>query len=235
MRINTMKNIRCAGLLALIGLARPMVTPELLAAGQVHGDKIALPTTPLKDAQAVISANAPVTAAGTNHAASPSLVGGAATRLPKLVTLDGKEYGSLSYRQLASFDFEITHEMTARDADPEVATKRVLEQIPAEVKAFKEKAVALTGFTIPVDFKDGLVTDFMLLPNRMCCCFGVAPRINELVIVHTGGRGVKAVQDVPMSVLGTFHAGAIRVEGYLIGIYQIDCERVVDPKNLKSQ
>jgi hypothetical protein len=125
--------------------------------------------------------------------------------------------------------------MTARDVDPEAATKRVLEQIPTAVKAFREKAVALTGFMIPVDWKDGLVTDFMLLPNRMCCCYGMTPRINDLVVVHTSGRGVKAVQDVPMSVLGTFHAGAIRVDGYLIGIYQIDCERVVDPNDPKPQ
>ena len=44
---------------------------------------------------------------------------------------------------------------------------------------------------------------------------------------------MKAVQDVPMSVLGTFHAGALRNNGYLIGIYAIDCDRVVEPKDLK--
>jgi len=235
MRINTMKNIGCAGLLALIGLAPLMVTPEMLVAAQVHGDKIDLSTTPLTNAQAVTSANPPMTAAGTTNATPPSLVGGATNAPLKFVTLEGKQYGSLSYRQLASFDFKITHEMAARDADPEVATKSVLEQIPADVKVFNGKAVALTGFMVPVDWKDGLVTDSMLVPNRMCCCFGMTPRINELVVVHTTGQGFKAVLDVPMSVLGTFHAGAIRVDGYLIGIYQIDCQHVVDPDKLDPQ
>jgi hypothetical protein len=110
----------------------------------------------------------------------------------------------------------------------------VLEQIPAEVKAFKGRAVALAGFMVPVDWKEGLLTDFMLLPSRMGCCYGIRPRINDLVVVHSTGGGVKALQDVPLTVLGTFHVGAIRIEGCLIGIYQIDCERVVEPKSLRK-
>lgn len=235
MRINIMKNLGCAGLLALIGLAPLMVTPEMLVAAQMHGDKIELSATLLTNGPAVSSGSPPMAAAGRTNATLSSFVGGATNELPKFVTLEGKQYGSLSYRQLASFDFKITHEMAARDADPEVATKSVLEQIPAEVKAFNGKAVALTGFMVPVDWKGGLVTDSMLLPNRMACCYGIMPRINELVVVHTTGQGFKAVLDVPMSVLGTFHAGAIRVDGYLIGIYQIDCQHVVDSDKLDPQ
>lgn len=235
MQMQTFNTTGRALLLVLLGLAHPMVGVKMSLAAQVHGEKIASPATPLTNAPAVPSPNPPTTTAGTNHATLPSLAGGATNATPRFVTWAGLEYGWMSYRQLASFDFKITHEMAARDADQAVATKSVLEQIPAAVRAFNGKAVALTGFMVPVDWKGGWVTDSMLLPNRMACCYGIMPRINELVVVRTTGQGFKAVLDVPMSVLGTFHTGAIRVDGYLIGIYQIDCQQVVDPQKLDSQ
>jgi len=43
------------------------------------------------------------------------------------------------------------------------------------------------------------------------------------------------MKDVPVSVLGTFHVGAIRNNNYLAGIYQMDCERVVEASALNSK
>lgn len=154
---------------------------------------------------------------------------------PKVFTVDGEKYHSISFGLLSSFRFKVTDEMSGPGANPFVATALTWEQIPAEVKAFNEKAVALTGFMLPVKWRDGLVTDFMLLPNQMGCCYGMMPRINDVVVVNTAGRGVKAVPDVPISVLGSFHAGALRSDNYLIGIYQIDCERIVEPRALNRR
>ncbi|HUK81290.1 MAG TPA: hypothetical protein VLZ12_01525, partial [Verrucomicrobiae bacterium] len=64
---------------------------------------------------------------------------------------------------------------------------------------------------------------------------GRMPRINEIIIVNTSGKGVKLLKDIPISVLGTFHVGAIRNHNYLIGIYQMDCERVVEANSLTAK
>lgn len=154
---------------------------------------------------------------------------------PPIVVVNGEKFRSLSYQSLSSFRFNVSDEMSRPEAEPLVATARVLDQIPPELKAMNEKAVALTGYMLPVKTSEGLVTDFMLLPNTMGCCYGRMPRINEIIIVNTSGKGVKLLKDIPVSVRGTFHVGAIRNNNYLIGIYQMDCERVVEANSLTAK
>lgn len=207
---------------------------QVMAASITRGDKIEMttsvapnPTAPTKPAAGLIGSSSNSVAVTMTNAASTALV-----ESFKTVTVDGEKYRALSFGQLSSFRFKMPEGPGGSDANATVAIAWVLAQIPAEVKAFNEKAVVLTGFMLPIKWNETLVTDFMLLPNQMGCCYGVMPRINDVVVVHTTGRGVKAQQDTPVSVLGTFHVGALRNNDALIGIYQMDCDRVVEPKTL---
>ncbi len=53
------------------------------------------------------------------------------------------------------------------------------EKIPRQIEELNGKKIAVTGFILPVDFDQGNVTSFILLNNRMGCCFGIMPRMNE--------------------------------------------------------
>ena len=215
----------------------PCLTSQAFAVQVLRGEKINLSVTTETNLSALALTNSLVTnySAATPDA-SPLPVAAAITNaLPTFVTVEGETYRSLSFQELASFPFKVTDEMSSPDANALVATLRVLEQIPAAVKSVNERAVALTGFMLPVKWSAGLVTDFMLLPNTMGCCYGRMPRINDIIIVNTTGKGVKLMKDVPVVVLGTFHVGAVRNNNYLIGIYQMDCERVVEPSALTSK
>ena len=218
-----------------LAVALPMVTPDMAAAGPtIRGEKIeALPAPSSALTNPNVSATNHSATATNNIGLSPAAV--VTNPLPPIITVAGDKYRSLSYQSLASFRFNVSAEMSRPDADPLVATARVLERIPGEVKTMNERAVALTGLMLPVKWNEGLVTDFMLLPNTMGCCYGRIPRINEIIIVNTSGKGVKLMKDVPVSVLGTFHVGAIRNNNYLAGIYQMDCERVVEASALNSK
>lgn len=218
----------------LLSIAPPCLTPQAVAAQVLRGNKINLSVTTATNLSTLtyqdVAATSP-TAVQTDNA---GLIPAAAVtnRMPAFVTVEGGKYRSLSYQQLASFRFNVTDEMSRPEADPLTATARVLDQIPPEVKAMNEKAVVLTGYMLPVKTSAELVTDFMLLPTTIGCCYGCMPRINEIIIVNTSGRGVKLLQDIPVCVLGTFHVGAIRNNNYLIGIYQMDCEQVVEANTL---
>ena len=39
---------------------------------------------------------------------------------------------------------------------------------------------------------------------------------------------------IPITIAGTFHVGAIRNDGRLIGIYQMNCEQVIEAATLES-
>jgi hypothetical protein len=60
------------------------------------------------------------------------------------------------------------------------------------------------------------------------CCYGNVPKITEWVSVKTKSKGIKPIMDQPVSIEGTLHVGAMRENGYLVGIYQMDGEKMVE-------
>jgi hypothetical protein len=79
--------------------------------------------------------------------------------------------------------------------------------------------------------RHGLATKFLLLRNQSACCYGLAPKINEWIIVQTKGDGVKVTMDVPIAAEGRLHVGEQREEGHLLGIYELDCDQISTLKN----
>jgi hypothetical protein len=220
-------------------LSPTCLTPQQVAAQVLRGEKIGALTVTTEtnlSGATVTATQLPATnilSTDTNKLGIP-LAAVVTNATARVVSIAGDKYQMTSFRQLAGFPFQITTEILAVESDPLLATSKVLEQIPPEVKKLNERAVALTGFMLPVKFNEGLVTDFMLLPNTMGCCYGRMPRVNEIIIVNTTGKGFKHLKDIPITIAGTFHVGAIRNDGRLIGIYQMDCEQVIEAAALES-
>lgn len=112
---------------------------------------------------------------------------------------------------------------------PNATPPSAAAQIPDRVKQLDGKKAMVTGFMLPVKTDKGLVTEFLLLRDPMMCCYGVMPQINEWIMVRMP-NGVQALQDVPLSFLGTFHVKEIYDGGYLSGIYSLDAEKMVAAK-----
>lgn len=103
------------------------------------------------------------------------------------------------------------------------------DQIPDRIKQLDGKKAVITGFMLPTQTSNGLVTELLLLKDPMMCCYGVTPQMNEWVIVKLK-KGVRALQDVPLAFYGTLHVKEIFDAGYLSGIYQLDAEKMAQPK-----
>jgi hypothetical protein len=91
------------------------------------------------------------------------------------------------------------------------------------------KKVVIQGFLLPVKMDDGLAVEFLLMRNQSMCCYGVPPKINEWISVKMTGKGVKAVMDQPIAVVGTLHVGPALENGLLTGIYDLDGEKIIGP------
>ena len=146
--------------------------------------------------------------------------------------VDAKSEGQLvvGFDKLSGFKYEVP------DENPESpfanGKKDPDTQIPDTIKAFSGKRVSLKGFMLPLKVEQGLVTELLIMRDQSMCCFGTVPKINEWVSVRMTGKGIKPVMDQAVSLVGTLKVGAIRENGYLVGIYQMDGERMDGPVGL---
>jgi hypothetical protein len=129
---------------------------------------------------------------------------------------------TVGFDKLASFEF------TAPEDPAKAAAAEA--QIPAKVREFNNKKVAVTGFMLPVKMDAGLVTEFLLVKDPMMCCYGVMPKVNEWVVVRMVGKGVPPLMDVPITFEGTLQVGQLYEGGYLTGLYLLKGDRRVESK-----
>ncbi len=130
----------------------------------------------------------------------------------------------VGFDKLSSFKYEVPDE-TKANSD----TDKGDSQIPQSVKDFDGKRVALKGFMLPLKVEGGLVTELLIMRDQSMCCFGAVPKINEWVSVKMTGKGVKPVMDQAVTLVGKLKVGGIKENGYLVGIYAMDGERLDSP------
>lgn len=160
----------------------------------------------------------PIRASGSNTTVqaivatnAPSLV------VPTVLSSNTAEFSVLSFDQLASFPYEVSDTTLTSTNAPNVP-----DQIPATIKAFHRKSIALQGFMLPLKVEKGLVTEMLIMRDQSMCCYGKVPKMNEWVSVKMTRGGVKPVMDMPVTLKGTLEVGETRENGYLTGIYRMD-------------
>lgn len=102
--------------------------------------------------------------------------------------------------------------------------EKVRAQIPGDVLALDGKKVAVAGFTLPLAVTDGRTKEFILMRTQAACCFGMVPRVNELIMVKMPS-GMKPELDVPVVVGGTFSIKWIGESNDLTAIYEMIADR----------
>jgi hypothetical protein len=100
-------------------------------------------------------------------------------------------------------------------------------QIPAAIKQLNGRKVIVTGFMLPIKM-DGneQTTEFLLMKSQLLCCYGIAPQVNEWILVDMVKGGTLPIMDVPISFCGTLHVRAMYENGYLTCIYSLDGEKM---------
>lgn len=135
----------------------------------------------------------------------------------------------VGFDRLASFKYEVPDDPVSNPKAQEILQKN---QIPATIKQLDKKRVALKGYMLPLKVEGGVITELLILRDQSMCCYGAVPKINEWVSVRMVGKGVKPVMDVPVMIFGTLKVGEVLENGYLVGIYEMDGERLGGPLDL---
>ena len=135
------------------------------------------------------------------------------------------------FDKLSAFNFEVSDEILNPPTNAlATASAKAEALIPATVKVFDKKRMSLKGFMLPLKVEGGLVTEFLIMKDQSMCCYGVVPKINEWVSVKMVRAGVKPIMDQPVTMLGMMHVGEMRENGYLVGIYSMDAEKMIGPE-----
>lgn len=139
---------------------------------------------------------------------------------------DGKfegEYRPLGFRFLSKFDYD---PFLIMDATPEEYAK-LPQQIPEDVRALNGRKVQIGGFMVPVEFAKDNIRTFLLVKNRMMCCFGAAVSMNDWVYVTMKeGRAAEFHQDVLVKVSGVLEVGEKIEDGMVMSIYRLTGESI---------
>lgn len=136
----------------------------------------------------------------------------------------------LGFDKLSAFSFEVSDEiLQAGTSNAVTVAARTAEQIPKPVRDFDSKRIALKGFMLPLKVEAGKVTEMLIMRDQSMCCYGSVPKINEWVSVRMVGEGVKPIMDQAVTLYGRLHVGEMRENGYLVGIYRMDGERLEGP------
>ncbi len=142
------------------------------------------------------------------------------------------DYLNIGFDKLASFTYEIADSPPAAAGTVTAEVPKTADQIPATVRALDQKLVALKGYMLPLKVEGGLITELLIMRDQSMCCYGAVPKITEWVSVKMTGKGVKPVMDQPITLFGKLRVGEIRENGYLVGIYQMDGEKMGGPLEL---
>lgn len=184
---------------------------------------VACKREPVSEAPADIRGQ-PIAAAVITNAPAPAMTN-TAPRTEKI-----GDYHVVGFDKLSGYNFEVSDDLLAPTTNNAAMLQRVDSQIPASVKAFNEKPIALTGFMLPLKVEGGLVTELLIMRDQSMCCYGVQPKINEWVSVKMSKMGVKPIMDQPVTLFGKLHVGEMRENGYLVGIYSLDGEKMQAPE-----
>lgn len=163
---------------------------------------------------------------GPSNAIPAGILAGV-TQAPELVP---SGYKSIGFDKLSAFNFVLTDDVVngASATNQNAGATAPPSQIPADIQKLDGNRVGIRGFLLPVRMDDGLAVEFLLMRDRSFCCYGSPPKINQWITVHTRGRGVKPLMDQPVTILGTLHVGEKRENGFLVGIYEMDAEKVLE-------
>lgn len=146
-------------------------------------------------------------------------------------TQDGK-YFKVGFSQLGGYEFDLPMPKELREAeDPEGV---ITQRIPEPIQELDGEPVVVVGFMVPVEItREGRLKSFALTQNQAFCCYGVPPKINEWIMV-TAAEAIELETrlDVPVACYGNMEVGGDVDDGYVLGIYRMEAQEVIDVKEL---
>ena len=144
------------------------------------------------------------------------------SKLPPLP--DNSPYKEVAFRSISSFPYEVEWDTDGKEPDPTA----FLQRVPPEVRKLSGAKVAVEGFMIPTMVnEENKVTEFLLLPDQMSCCYGKSPAANGWVVVTSDG--IDIMMDQIIRVTGSMIVEERWDEEFFVGLYHLSCDDITGP------
>jgi hypothetical protein len=108
------------------------------------------------------------------------------------------------------------HELGNFDFDENLDTA-----VPADVQALSGVTVKLPGQMMPLD-QVGKVTRFILVNDLMSCCFGQAPKVQQIVYVELPKDKWIEPTSERISVEGKLTVRIKKEDGYVVSLFEVE-------------
>lgn len=93
--------------------------------------------------------------------------------------------------------------------------------IPDDVRKLDGVKIKIDGVMLPLD-QAGRVTRFLLVNDMMSCCYGVAPKLQNVAMVQLPKDKWMAATTDRIVITGTLHVKVRRDDGFVLSIFEID-------------
>lgn len=148
-------------------------------------------------------------------------------RLHESFRTDADGYIAITLAMLADFEYQQPepHEIKPRPAGGGIWDCK--GQIPSQIRELDRRKIVVRGFMVPIEIEEGRVKSFVLSNNRLFCCFGITPWLNEWISVRMPeGQTVQYVNDLLVTVYGTLSVGEEIDEGWVLSLFRMTADRV---------
>ena len=103
---------------------------------------------------------------------------------------------------------------------------------PNFIKALDGKPVEMLGYMMPLTEIEN-IKEFLLVPSLWGCCYGQPPSVNHIVAVKMPAGQTTKFFSGPIRIDGRFHVDETKQDGYLVSLYVLTPDKIVEVKNLE--
>ncbi len=105
-------------------------------------------------------------------------------------------------------------------------------EFPAFIKALDGKRIEMLGYMMPLTEIEN-IKEFLLVPSLWGCCYGQPPAINHIVAVKMPAGKTAKFYSGPIQVNGQFRVSETKQDGYVVSLYVLTPDKIVEIKNLE--
>ena len=131
---------------------------------------------------------------------------------PARVTEAMIQAGEDAKQQLEQQDIDIKNLFAQRD----IIMQKRQQAAMAINPLFVDKVIEMDGFMLPLEFNNGKVTEFLLVPTVGACSHEPVPPANQILLVKTTKAVTAGEVYRPVTVTGTLRVSSLSKDLYLI-------------------
>ncbi len=154
--------------------------------------------------------------------------------------MDAYYYREMSFEHLNDFEYIPPGGARVDYLTPPVPEDGGLpfkERFPGRIRDLDGQRIAIPGFLMPLDGRPDAMTSFALVRSMAICCYGVAPKVTEWIMVEARPeQKLRYYKNVPVLLRGVLKYNEVVEEGWVISLLEMKADELerISRKDLEA-